>query len=228
MKHRRRPSRQTPTLCGGRGTLRPPGLGTTRHRGSHTRVRWKLLLRAHAAIWPAAALDDTAGGVMRLTVGRENVPEAGRAPLVLAPSMLSRVGLTLTRLSDCAPFKSLGVTCDRIAMHRQSALHRVLRHGVKCARLVRWQSDLPVLQFCPRKEIVAHRLKFVIRALLKFTLRKKPGLVWNHGRNGSRKPSGHQPNRGPNPQPKPNPNPKPHPGPPNHPTSAGAYHGRYQ
>ena len=46
---------------------------------------------------------------MRLTVGRENALEAGRAPLALEPSMLSRVGLTFTRLKDCAPFKSLGV-----------------------------------------------------------------------------------------------------------------------
>jgi len=47
---------------------------------------------------------------MRLTVGREKVLEAGRAPgLAFAPNVLSRVGLALIRLSDCAPFKSLGV-----------------------------------------------------------------------------------------------------------------------
>jgi hypothetical protein len=46
---------------------------------------------------------------MWLTVGRENAPEAGRAPgLAFAPSILSRVGLALIRLSDCAPFKSFG------------------------------------------------------------------------------------------------------------------------
>jgi len=54
-----------------------------------------------AAMWLAADLDDTAGGVMRLTVGRENALEAGRAPgLAFAPSMLSRVGLTFIRLKD--------------------------------------------------------------------------------------------------------------------------------
>jgi len=53
-----------------------------------------------AAIWLAAALD-TAGGVIRLTVDRENELEAGRAPgLAFAPNWLSRVGLTFTRFSD--------------------------------------------------------------------------------------------------------------------------------
>jgi len=54
-----------------------------------------------ADIWLAAALDDTAGGVMRLTVGRENALAVGRAPgLAFAPNWLSRVGLTFTRFSD--------------------------------------------------------------------------------------------------------------------------------
>jgi len=61
-------------------------------------------------MWLAADLAETAGGVIRLTVGLENALEAGRAPgLAFAPSMLSRVGLAFTRLKDCAPFKSLGV-----------------------------------------------------------------------------------------------------------------------
>ncbi len=38
---------------------------------------------------------------MRLTVGREKALAAGRAPgLAFAPTMLSRVGLTLNRLKD--------------------------------------------------------------------------------------------------------------------------------
>jgi len=54
-----------------------------------------------AARWLAADLDDTAGGVMRLTVGREKALAAGRAPgLAFAPTMLSRVGLTFNRLKD--------------------------------------------------------------------------------------------------------------------------------
>jgi hypothetical protein len=52
-------------------------------------------------MWLAADLDDTAGGVMRLTVGREKALATGRAPgLAFAPTMLSRVGLTLNRLKD--------------------------------------------------------------------------------------------------------------------------------
>ena len=54
-----------------------------------------------AAIWLAAALDDIAGGVMRLTVGRENALDAGRAPArALLPTLVSLVGLTFTRLKD--------------------------------------------------------------------------------------------------------------------------------
>lgn len=96
-----------PILCGGLGIFRPAGAGmdlacvwaaefcAPRDIGDPT-FR-PLLPRAIAA----ADLADTAGGVIRLTVGLENAPEEGRAPgLAFAPSMLSRVGLTFTRLRD--------------------------------------------------------------------------------------------------------------------------------
>jgi hypothetical protein len=110
------PRLKLPAFCGGRGTLRPAGDGIDRVcvcgacGVDDPAFRPLEVSPRAAAIWLAAALDDTAGGVMRLTVGRENAPEAGRAPeLAFAPSLLSRVGFTFTRLRDWAPFKSFGV-----------------------------------------------------------------------------------------------------------------------
>lgn len=120
-------------LCGGRGTFRPAGEGMDLACVSETRPAEGFStpraadseprdigdpLRAPEDTPRAAAtwLDlDAAGGVIRLTVGRENAPAAGRAPgLAFAPSILSRVGLTLRRLSDCAPFRSFGVKCTEL------------------------------------------------------------------------------------------------------------------
>ena len=95
-------------LADGLGLVRPAGAGMDPARVSEARaaeefcvLRTALDAPRAAAIWLAAALDDTAGGVMRLTVGRENALEAGRAPgLAFAPNWLSREGLTFTRLRD--------------------------------------------------------------------------------------------------------------------------------
>jgi len=80
--------------------VRPAGAGIDPACVSGACAVEEFCLPRAAAIWLAAALEDTAGGVIRLTVGRENAPEAGRAPgLAFAPSLLSGVGLTFTRLT---------------------------------------------------------------------------------------------------------------------------------
>src|SRR5262245_37883645 len=92
-------------LCGGRGTLRPTLPGIDRAVVfEELRDIGEPRLRAFDA-----ARDETAGGVIWLTVGRENELAEGRA-LVVRPSVFARDGLTFTWLSDCAPFKSFEPT----------------------------------------------------------------------------------------------------------------------
>jgi len=92
-----------PRLCGGRGTKRPPGAGmevalVVRPAGVRP-AGWVVLRapgfpRAREAV--AAGLDEIAGGVILLKVGREAVDRDGWAAgePVFGPSLVSRVGDT--------------------------------------------------------------------------------------------------------------------------------------
>lgn len=99
-------------LCGGRGTLRPAGAGVRVALASLAeapvlcgvsgpRAVELPALRAAAFSPPRETAEraDAAGGVMRLTVGRENAAEDGRAAVspLRPPSMACRVGLASTR-----------------------------------------------------------------------------------------------------------------------------------
>jgi hypothetical protein len=84
---------ELPRLCGGRGTKRPAGAGEDSAvvcRPSGGRVAVGVCGLCEAG-WVAVGLEEAAGGVIRLTVGREAADRDGRAA-AFGPSMLSRVG----------------------------------------------------------------------------------------------------------------------------------------
>lgn len=134
-----------------------------------------------AAVWLAGL--ETAGGVMRLTVGRENALEIGCAPApALAPSMPSRVGFTFTRLKACAPFTSLGVTRRLLECTGSPRCSVFCETAVNPPGLFRFEKRLagtPVL--APRKKLLLTWLMFTIRVLLTLTLWKYPRLTPYHG-----------------------------------------------
>ena len=92
---------ELPRLCGGRGTKRPAGAGEDSAdvcRPSGVRVAAGIALLRVAGVaglceagWIEVGLEEAAGGVIRLTVGREAADSDGRAA-AFGPSMLSRVG----------------------------------------------------------------------------------------------------------------------------------------
>ena len=96
---------EEPKLCGGRGTLRPAGPGDDIPPGRAAEVsgpRGTELFVPREAVAPKDRLVE-AGGVIRLTVGREKLAFEGRTDAGLPTAMLARVGVALMRPSDVAP-----------------------------------------------------------------------------------------------------------------------------
>jgi hypothetical protein len=107
-------------FCGGRGTKCPPGAIDAIGPADRSDPRLIVLAAPRAIEFsgPRAGiprfprLREAAGGVIRLTVGRENALPLGRdlARLEFGPSLAWRVGVALIRLRPALPLKSLAET----------------------------------------------------------------------------------------------------------------------
>lgn len=147
-------------------------------------------------------------GAVRAMTERFCMAFDGRATCELkfaAPKLLCCVGRMPTEFVARAPFKLACVMCCAPRFTR-SPFIKPLREVVVTARRLCAFAKLKFLLF----NTFTLRMK-VLWTLMTLT---KPRLQWNHGKNGSPKPSGNQPT----PKPTPNPNPKP---PPRKPTKAG-------
>jgi len=112
-----------------------------------------------------------------------------------APSELCGVGLIPTELVTCAPLKEAAVRC--VAPRLMAwPLMKALRLAVVTAFTLCAFTKLTLRMFVLKTFLL--RIK-VLRSLI---LSKNSWRQWNHGKNGSPKPSGNQPTPKPKPPPR--------------------------